>query len=89
MNDFKDQNPKVSIGIPTYNRLGSLKRTLNSISNQTYQNLEIIISDNASTDGTQKICQKFCEADKRIKYILQPYNRGANANFMEVLRSGR
>lgn len=85
MNDPKNPYPKVSIGIPTYNRSGSLMRTLNSVFNQTYQNLEIIISDNASTDATQKMCQEFCEADKRIKYIRQPYNRGANANFVAVL----
>ena len=86
MNDPRHPYPKVSVGIPTYNRSGSLKRALNSVIKQTYQNLEIIISDNHSTDATPKICQAFCEADKRIKYIRQPYNRGANANFMEALR---
>ncbi len=85
MNDPINRGPQVSIGIPTYNRSGSLMRALNSVVNQTYQNLEIIISDNASSDATQKICQEFCNADKRIKYIRQPYNRGATANFAEVL----
>jgi glycosyltransferase involved in cell wall biosynthesis len=85
MNDLNNQYPKVSIGIPTYNRSDGLMRTLNSVFNQTYQNLEIIISDNASTDDTQKMCQACCAADKRIKYIRQPYNRGATANFAEVL----
>lgn len=49
------ERPKVlvSIGIPTYNRASTLRRTLESVIAQDYANLEIIISDNASTDETQ------------------------------------
>jgi glycosyltransferase domain-containing protein len=86
MNNLISINPKVSVGIPTYNRSNTLKRTLESVLNQKYQNLEIIISDNASTDGTQELCRQFCNADNRIKYFRQPYNRGANANFVEALK---
>ena len=77
--------PLVSVGIPTYNRSESLKRSISSVINQTYTNLEIIISDNASTDETQKVCEKFCSLDSRVKYIRQPENFGAGNNFKFVL----
>ena len=77
--------PLVSVGIPTYNRSESLKRSISSVINQTYTNLEIIISDNASTDETQQICEEFSKLDSRIKYIRQSENFGAGNNFKFVL----
>ena len=71
------ERPLVSIGIPIYNAEEFLIERINSIINQTYKNLEIIISDNASTDTTEKICKKFAEKDVRIKYIRQKNNMGA------------
>ena len=80
-----NHTPLVSVGIPTYNRAESLKKTIASVINQTYSNLEIIISDNASTDSTQQVCEEFCQLDPRITYIRQPKNFGANNNFKFVL----
>lgn len=57
----------VSIIIPTYNRSKLLKNAINSIINQTYQNFEIIIIDDCSTDDTLKVVKNF--EDKRIKYL--------------------
>lgn len=85
INDIARQFPVVTIGIPTYNRSQSLARAIESVANQTYHNLEIIISDNASSDATEFICKHFAGADQRIRYIRQPVNRGATANFNEVL----
>lgn len=77
--------PLVSVGIPTYNRSHLIKRSINSLINQDYDNIEIVISDNASTDETPLICQEFCQQYEIIKYIRQPTNYGPTRNFREVL----
>lgn len=80
------KRPLVSVGIPTFNRPEGLRRTLRFICNQTYSNLEILVSDNASPGSeTQKIVQGFAEIDKRVTYFRQPTNIGAVANFRAVL----
>ena len=73
-------HPLVTIGIPTYNRAdGYLKQTLESAVNQTYQNIEIVVSDNCSTDHTEMVVKGF--SDPRIRYFKQAKNIGANNNF--------
>jgi glycosyltransferase involved in cell wall biosynthesis len=80
------RQPLVSVGIPTFNRPEGLRRTLRLISAQTYRNLEILISDNASPGpDTEKVVRDFSAADQRIKYFRQPANIGAIANFRFVL----
>lgn len=77
--------PLVSVGIPTYNRPKKLAKTLHCLVNQSYKNLEIIVSDNASTDPeVEKTVLKYCH-DARVKYIKQPQNLGAESNFGFVL----
>ena len=78
--------PLVSIGIPTYNRASTLVKTIESVLQQTYKNIEIIISDNASADETQSICEQISIDDRRVVYIRQEANVGAANNFTEVLR---
>lgn len=78
--------PLVTIGIPTYNRAKLLRRTIESSLGQDYDMIEVIISDNASTDDTQSICQELCNKDARVKYIIQQSNIGASANFADVLK---
>jgi glycosyltransferase involved in cell wall biosynthesis len=75
---------KVSVGIPVYNGEKTLARALDSILNQTYFNLEIIISDNCSTDSTPTICKKYIKKDSRIKYVRSNANIGAIKNFNHV-----
>lgn len=77
--------PLVSIGIPTYNRASLLKRSIESALNQDYKNIEILISDNASTDETESVCLFYSDKDTRLKYYRQPKNRGPAENFTEVL----
>jgi glycosyltransferase involved in cell wall biosynthesis len=78
--------PLVSVGIPTFNRPEGLRRTLRLICGQTYRNLEVLVSDNASPGmKTQEIAQEFATADQRIKYFRQPANIGPIANFRFVL----
>jgi glycosyltransferase involved in cell wall biosynthesis len=78
--------PTVSIGVPTYNRAGSLERTLLSLGAQTYPALEIVISDNASTDETQQLCARYQADDARFRYLRQNTNIGAEQNFACVLK---
>ena len=84
MNDYFDK-PLVSIGIPTYNRSLSLVRAVESSLAQDYDNLEIVISDDASTDETGYACVQLCKKDTRIRYIRQPKNLGMTENFRQTL----
>lgn len=78
--------PVVSIGIPTYNRPEELRHSLNGIIGQTYKNLEIIISDNASPgDLTEEIVRGYMQRDSRIKYFRQAENMGPLFNYQFVL----
>ena len=71
-------NPTISLIIPTYNRSHFLIRAINSILNQTYKNFELIIVDDASTDNTEQTIKPFLK-DKRIHYYKQRINKGALA----------
>jgi len=73
--------PYVSIGLPVYNGERFLVQTLDSLLAQTFENLELIISDNASTDRTQEICQDYAAKDRRIRYYRNDQNLGAARNY--------
>lgn len=75
------KNPRVSVGVPTFNRAASLPRTLESVLGQTYEDLELLIADNASTDGTADLCARFADRDRRVRVIRQERNVGLTANF--------
>jgi len=81
----QDHIPKVSIGMPVYNGEKFIRKALDSLLAQTFTNFELIISDNASTDATGRICQQYSARDQRLQYIRQPLNRGPKANFQFVL----
>jgi len=84
-NESKKPNyPKISIGMPVYNGEQFIRVALDSLLVQTFSDFELIISDNSSTDGTEAICQEYALKDRRIRYIRQPRNRGAAANFQFV-----
>jgi glycosyltransferase involved in cell wall biosynthesis len=78
-------NEKVTIGLPVYNGEKFIHKCLDSLLKQTFKNFIIIISDNASTDNTKKICQEYSQKDKRIQYIRQEKNIGLLPNFNFVL----
>lgn len=77
--------PLVSIGLPVFNGAELVGRSIASLLAQDYANLEIIISDNASTDGTQEICEGYARLDQRVRYIRHAQNRGASENFNYVV----
>lgn len=80
-------NPLFTIGIPTFNRAEFLKESLSAATNQTYQNLQIVVSDNASTDHTQAVVNSFDDA--RITYHRNETNIGALGNFARTLELAR
>jgi len=85
---LSNKYPLVSIGIPTYNRAdGFLRETLTSALNQTYPNIEIIVSDNCSTDNTEVYVESF--DDPRIRYFRHAKNIGASNNFNYCLEQAR
>ncbi len=77
--------PSVSIGMPVYNGEKYIREALDSLLAQTFEDFELIISDNCSTDGTSIVCKEYASRDSRIRYIRQDTNIGANANFEFVL----
>ena len=79
--------PFFSIVIPTYNRAKFLKTTLLIILKQTFQDFELIISNNCSTDETVEVVQSF--KDKRIRYFENKKNIGAEMNMKKVLTYAR
>jgi len=76
--------PLVSLCVPTYNRASSLAASLESICGQDYEPVEIVISDNGSTDGTEALCRRVAAQDRRIRYFRQSRNIGLyqNHNFL-------
>jgi glycosyltransferase involved in cell wall biosynthesis len=82
-------SPAVSIGLPVYNGARFLQEALDALLGQTWQDLELIISDNCSTDATREICERAAARDPRVRYMRQPENIGPTRNFAFVLQQAR
>jgi hypothetical protein len=78
------ESPLVSIGVPVYNGERYLRLALESLVTQDYPNLEVIISDNASTDQTSEICREYARRDSRVVYHPAEKNMGVIWNFNRV-----
>ena len=72
-------SPKISVIIPVYNVENYLDRCLATVLTQAYENLEIILVDDASTDGSRDLCEKYKKADRRVKFIKRKENGGLSA----------
>jgi glycosyltransferase involved in cell wall biosynthesis len=81
--------PRLSIGLPVYNGENFLAESIDSLLGQSYEDFELIISDNASTDGTEEICRKYAEQDLRIRYFRQQHNHGSAPNHNFVIEKAR
>ena len=77
--NLSSNSPKVSVIIPTHNRAHLISRSIQSVLNQTYQDFEIIVVDDGSTDNTKEVIKEFQRKDKRIKYIKHGKNKGGSA----------
>jgi glycosyltransferase involved in cell wall biosynthesis len=83
------EKPLVSIGMPVYNSEQFIRHSLDSLLEQDYENFELIISDNVSTDRTQEICKEYQAKDKRVIYFWNEKNLGSVQNFDQLINLGR
>lgn len=83
----EDRYPLLTVGIPTYNRADSLAVAVASVLIQDYPRLEVVISDNASSDGTTTLLATLVAGDERIRVLRQEENIGAIRNYEAVLRA--
>ena len=81
--------PSLSIGLPVFDGEAYLGAALDALLAQTYGDFELIVSDNASTDGTQAIARAAAARDPRVRYERAAVNVGALANFNAVFRKAR
>jgi glycosyltransferase involved in cell wall biosynthesis len=72
--------PRLTVGLPVHNGEKYLGESLDALLGQSYGDFDLIISDNASTDGTEEICRDYAARDRRIRYVRQPVNIGATPN---------
>jgi glycosyltransferase involved in cell wall biosynthesis len=81
--------PRLSVGLPVYNGEKYLPEALDALLGQSFSDFELIISDNASIDGTAEICHNYAARDPRIRYFRQPVNLGAARNHNFVVKQAR
>src|SRR5947209_818529 len=84
-----DVEPLVSIGLPVRNGAEGLPRVLDGLIGQSHANLEILISDNGSTDDTERICRDYAARDPRITYVRQPRRLTILENFRAAFDPSR
>jgi glycosyltransferase involved in cell wall biosynthesis len=82
-------SPRLSVGLPVYNGQTYLCEALDALLGQSFEDFELVISDNASTDATEEICRDYARNDSRIRYIRQPHNLGMAPNHNVVLQESR
>jgi glycosyltransferase domain-containing protein len=82
-------NSMITLAIPIYNEGATVRRCLESAVEQTVQGIQIIISDNCSTDSTPSICKEFVTRYPQIEYYRQPINIGAEKNFLFLLQQAK
>ena len=83
------ENPLVTIGLVTFNRGSIIHLAIDQLLSQSYKNIELIISDNASTDETWEVCESYAKKDSRVRYIRQEKNIGMYPNFNYVLSAAK
>lgn len=76
---------RVTIGVPVRNAAILLEKALQNLADQEKADFKVIVLDNASTDDTAAIAQRFAARDPRFTYIRQPHNKGALQNFVDAL----
>jgi glycosyltransferase involved in cell wall biosynthesis len=81
--------PRLSVGLPVYNSASYLAESIEALLGQTYDEFELIISDNASTDETAEICRHYQKLDSRVSYHRQPVNVGLAPNHNFVVDKAR
>lgn len=85
----RDDPPTVSIGMPAYNAARTIRSAIESLLAQSFVDMELIVSDNASADETWSIIEEYARRDRRVVALRQPRNIGANGNYSAVARAAR
>jgi glycosyltransferase involved in cell wall biosynthesis len=81
--------PLVTVAIPVHNAVDTLPAVVESVLGQTFTDLEVVISDNASTDGTDEVCRHFASLDERVVHQRHPTNVGLLNNFGTAAHAAR
>ena len=81
--------PRLTVGLPVYNGENFLSESLDALLGQTYRDFELIICDNASTDGTADIARRYAGLDDRVRYVRHRHNIGATPNHNFVVQEAR
>jgi glycosyltransferase involved in cell wall biosynthesis len=81
--------PRLTVGVPVFDGERYLGETLEALLTQDYRDLVVVVSDNASTDGTRQVCEAFAARDPRVEYYREETNRGGAWNFTRVLELAR
>lgn len=81
--------PRVTVGVPVRNGMPYLAACLDSILGQSFTDFELLISDNASDDGSEELCREYQRKDSRVRYLRQEQNLGAAGNFNVLVKEAR
>jgi glycosyltransferase involved in cell wall biosynthesis len=85
-----ETSPLVTVGIPTYNRPDALARAARSVLEQDHERLEVLISDNGSSDPeVRRVGERIAASDPRVQFVSHPENRGHEFNFQWLLDAAR
>jgi glycosyltransferase involved in cell wall biosynthesis len=84
-----ERPPTVSVGLAVRNGVGVIERCIESVLSQDFTDLELVISDNASDDGTRRLLEEYARADRRIRPMANEINIGSHENMNRVLDLAR
>jgi glycosyltransferase involved in cell wall biosynthesis len=89
MTTSEERVPLLSVGLPVYNGMPYLIESIESILNQDFRDLEVVATDNASSDETEEVLRGYAERDPRVRYIRNPKNLGASRNYIRCFELAR
>ena len=89
MGGLDGARPRLTIGLPIYNGEQLLPQAIESLLTQKYDDFEVVISDNASVDGTPELCAAYAAQDPRIRYVRNERNLGSIPNFNRLVGLAR
>lgn len=84
-----EPSPRVTIAMPVYNGERTVASAIECLLAQTFEDFELVIRDNASTDATVDIASQYAATDRRIRVLRSPVNRGVHSNYSAVAREAR
>jgi glycosyltransferase involved in cell wall biosynthesis len=82
-------SPRLTVACPVYNADEYLELALGSLLDQSFDDYEVFISDNGSTDGTEEICRAFAARDERVRYVRSEVNHGLSWNWNTLIAGAR